>query len=176
MGTKHCRFHCSFTGEMSIVHTSYPVRAAKPSPAKRFAVAALTAVPNPKYRIYVGGRSSHVWYLCIYFPFPRPANPRPDPRENPEPKEMPPPVRLVGERRRRTKFCTSPSSWNIFYLRRHANDKGHFFPIFGIFIWHLGTENCKINDDLEWQYAIFAEGLSGTTICKLISQKDGLNG
>merc|ERR1712014_169645 len=79
------RFHCFSIEEMYIVHPSYPVRAAKPSPAKRFAVAALTAVPNP-------------------------ANPRPDPRENPEPKEMPPPVRLVGERRRRTKFCTSPSS------------------------------------------------------------------
>merc|ERR550534_3647650 len=85
MGTKYYRIHCSFIGEMSIVYPSYPVRAAKPSPAKRFAVAAFTAVPNP-------------------------ANPRPDPRENPEPKEMPPLVRLVGERRRRTKFCTPPSN------------------------------------------------------------------
>ena len=120
MGTEYYRFHCS-----------YPVRAAKPSPVKRFAVAALTAVPNPKYRIYDGGGTIYVWHLCIYSPFPRPANPRPDPRENPDPKEMPPPVRLVGERRRRTKFCTSPSSWNIFDLCRHANEKGQFSSING---------------------------------------------
>ena len=64
MGTKYYRFDCFFIGEMSIVHPSYPVRAAKPSPAKRFAVAALTAVPNPKYRIYDGGGTIYVCNFC----------------------------------------------------------------------------------------------------------------
>ena len=64
--------HCSFIGEMSIVYPSYPVRAAKPSPAKRFAVAAFTAVPNPKYRIFDGG-GTILDYICLkslyIFPF-----------------------------------------------------------------------------------------------------------
>ena len=57
---------------MSIVYPSYPVRAAKPSPAKRFAVAAFTAVPNPKYRIFDGG-GTILDYICLkslyIFPF-----------------------------------------------------------------------------------------------------------
>ena len=66
MGTEYYRFHCSFIGDVFPVHPSYPVRAAKPSPAKRFAVAALTAVPNPKYRIYDGGGT--IYDISVYIP------------------------------------------------------------------------------------------------------------
>ena len=135
---KYYRIRCSFIGEMSIVYPSYPVRAAKPSPAKRFAVAALTAVPNPKYRIYVGGRSSHVWYLFI-FPFSKTCQSKTRSKGEPWAKGDAATSETCGGAASADQVLHLAVQLKYFWLNlcRHANKIGQSFPNISSFRWHL---------------------------------------